>query len=218
MISQFEGYQRRIVLQATEVNTGDQTLFNNDNTEFTDLPRAAVASASIGGVFPPFVWGDGRIFMDGGAVHNVNAHSAIDECLKLVDDESKIIIDVLVCNAKEETTSSEADASTISNYFRSRNIKKAYDGPNNFHLDMLAHPTVQFRYLAYEAEGHAGGTSEINFNGDETWSMQEQGRSDAQALIDAGPATHFELLKNYYESKELQEEFSNFGDFLNYLQ
>ena len=65
--------------------TGDSTFFNNDNTEFTDLPRAAVASASIGGVFPPFVWGDGRMFMDGGAVHNVNAHSAIDECMKLVD-------------------------------------------------------------------------------------------------------------------------------------
>ena len=83
---------------------------------------------------------------------------------------------------------------------------------------MVAHPKINFRYLAYEAEGHAGGTTEINFDGDKTWSMQEQGRKDAQALINAGESTHFELFKNYYESKELQDEFQDFGEFLNYLQ
>ena len=73
---------------ATEVNTGDITLFNNDNTAFTDIPRAAVASSSIPGIFPPFVWGDGRMFMDGGAIHNVNAISAIDGCEDFLCDDS----------------------------------------------------------------------------------------------------------------------------------
>jgi len=218
-ISQFDDYKRRVVLMSTEVNTGDATFFNNDNLPFRDLPKAAVASSSIPGIFPPFVWGDGRMFMDGGAVHNVNTISAINQCMELVDDESKITIDVFICNAKAETESKEEiGVDTISNYFRAKNIRKAFDGPNNFHHDMVAHPKINWRYLAYEADNHAGGTSEINFNGDHTWVMQEQGRSDAQALINAGPSTHFEIFKNYYESKELKEEFSDFGSFLRYLQ
>ena len=111
---------------ATEVNTGDITIFNNDNTAFKDIPRAAVASSSIPGIFPPFIWGDGRLFMDGGAIHNVNAISAIDECMKIVDDESKITIDVLVCNAKAETETSGHEVNSIENYFRSKNIRKAF--------------------------------------------------------------------------------------------
>ena len=83
------------------MNTGDITIFNNSNTPFADLPKAAVASASIAGVFPPFDWGDGRLFMDGGASGNINVISAIDQCLEIVDDESKITIDVFICNAKE---------------------------------------------------------------------------------------------------------------------
>lgn len=101
LLSPFDDYKRRIVIKSTEVNTGDITIFNNSNTPFADLPRAAVASASIAGVFPPFDWGDGRLFMDGGASSNINVISAIDECMEIVDDESKITIDVFICNAKE---------------------------------------------------------------------------------------------------------------------
>jgi len=159
---------------STEVNTGELTIFNQENTALEDLPRASVASASIAGVFPPFVWGDGRMFMDGGAVHNVNSISAINQCLEIVDDESKITIDVMVCNAKAEAaTHGGPGANTIYNFFRSRNLRKAFDGPNNFRETMTAHPKVNFRYLAYETEGHAGGLSEITFDGDKTWPMQE---------------------------------------------
>ena len=174
LISHFEDYKRRIVIKSTEVNTGAITIFNNANTPFSDLPKAAVASASIAGVFPPFYWGDGRLFMDGGASSNINVISAIDQCLELVDDESKITIDVMICNAKEETEAEpEPGANTISNFFRARGLSDSYVGPNVFRYDIAAHPKINWRYLAYEAEGHAGGTSEINFNGDATWPMQE---------------------------------------------
>ena len=70
-------FQRRTVLQTTNVNTGEITIFNQDNLEWKDAAKAGVSSASIPGIFPPFIWDDGRLFMDGGSIRNVNTLSAI---------------------------------------------------------------------------------------------------------------------------------------------
>lgn len=43
----------------------------------------------------------------------------------------------------------------------------------------------------------------INFNGDHTWKIQEKGREQAQEALNAGEGTHFEILMNWLESKEL---------------
>jgi hypothetical protein len=37
------------------------------------------------------------ILMDGGTVWNTNIATAINKCLELVDDKSKIVLDVAVC-------------------------------------------------------------------------------------------------------------------------
>jgi predicted acylesterase/phospholipase RssA len=63
-------------MSAVNVETGEYTSFNQDNTQFIDLPRAAMSSGSIPFVFPPQVWSKGT-FMDGGTVWNVNIDSAV---------------------------------------------------------------------------------------------------------------------------------------------
>ena len=58
-----------------------------------------MSSSSIPFSFPPHIWHDGRgIFMDGGTWYNTNMNSAILQCLDMVDDESKITIDLLMCS------------------------------------------------------------------------------------------------------------------------
>ena len=72
-----DGYQRRVTLAAANVETGEYTQFDQTNLDFQELPKAAVASASIPFVFPPFKWKNKGIFMDGGTVYNINIEAAI---------------------------------------------------------------------------------------------------------------------------------------------
>ena len=37
--------------------------------------------------------------MDGGTVYNINIEAAVRQCMEIVDDESKIIVDVYICGA-----------------------------------------------------------------------------------------------------------------------
>ena len=109
------------------MNTGEVTIFNQDNLDWKDVAKAAVASASIPTVFPPFIWEDGRLFMDGGTIRNVNTLSAIEQCKQLVDDESKITIDVMVCASPDKADVMTKDASnTIGWWWRSRGLSDGY--------------------------------------------------------------------------------------------
>ena len=64
-------------MAAVNAETGMYTIFDQKNTEFIDLPHAAVSSSSIPFVFPPHIWPSRGIFMDGGTVWNINIDSAI---------------------------------------------------------------------------------------------------------------------------------------------
>jgi hypothetical protein len=49
---------------------------------------------------------------------------------------------------------------------------------------MSAHPKVQVRYVFKQKDSFSG-TSELNFEGDFTWSAQEAGRQDAYNALNA---------------------------------
>ena len=69
--------------------------------------------------------------MDGGVVRNVNTLAAIAQCRELVDDDSKVTVDVLVCagpGASQEI--GKPPANTIGEWFRARGLSDAYSGPN----------------------------------------------------------------------------------------
>ena len=99
LLEPFDSFKRRVTISATNVNEGIYTEFDQTNITFDQVADAAVASASIPGVFPPFHWEDGRIFMDGMAIYNLNIEAAVRQCMDVVDDESKIIMDVLLCGS-----------------------------------------------------------------------------------------------------------------------
>ena len=209
-----EGAKRRISLGAVNVETGEFEVFDQTNTVFQDFPRAAVASSSIPGVFPPHVWKGRGIFMDGGTVYNTNMTSAIQQCLDMVDDETKITIDLMVCSPPDTPPVIDDPAKTIGNVLRSRNIHKDYSGTNNIMDDIRAHPNINYRYLVYETENKASGISEIEFEGEKTWVMQETGRKDAQDSVTDGAGANFEVLKTWSASTELKKEFPRFRDYL----
>ena len=82
-------------------------------------------------MFPPHIWEDGRLFMDGGTIRNVNTLSAIEQCLEIVDDESQITIDVLACgDPNQAEVMAELPSNTIGWWLRARTLDDAYSGGN----------------------------------------------------------------------------------------
>ena len=80
------------------IETGEFTNFDQTNTPWEEAAWAAKASSSIPAVFPPHHWPGRGYFMDGGTVWNINVEAAVDQCLEIVDDESKITIDIAICS------------------------------------------------------------------------------------------------------------------------
>jgi len=87
------------------------------------MPQAAVSSGSIPFVFEPHHWKGRGTYMDGGTVYNINVEGAIRQCLDLVDDESKIVIDVYICGAPTGPDVKETTSNGLSSYLRGRTIR-----------------------------------------------------------------------------------------------
>ena len=64
--------------------------------------------------------------MDGGTVYNLNMEAAVRQCLEIVDDESKIIIDTYICG-NPELPDTETEAGYVwENYYRNYKLHKYY--------------------------------------------------------------------------------------------
>ena len=210
-----EGYGRRVSLGSVNANTGVYTEFTQKNTEFMDLAQASVSSASIPFVFPPHVWEGKGVFMDGGTVYNVDLEGAIAQCMDLVDDESKIIIDIYFCGAPKSAETEEKVGNSWENYFRGRSLRKYYGDSNSIALAMVGHPTVQMRHMVNQAVGAMSGTSELNFEGDFTWAAQLQGRTDAQTSLAGNGSYDVKAAFNEWIADEMvREDYPQVGDFL----
>ena len=83
------------------------------------MPQAAFASGSIPAVFPPQHF-RGYVLMDGGTVWDVNVQSAVNQCLEIVDDESDIIVDVLVCSSSTRPTEEETSKKAYTDWMQAR--------------------------------------------------------------------------------------------------
>ena len=108
--------------------------------------------------------------MDGGTVYNVDMEGAVRQCMEgIVDDESKIIVDVFICGAPDEPEVIEKTGNSWQNYARGREINKYYGTTDSLAQSISAHPTVQMRHVIKQTTGYMGGLAELNFNGDYTW-------------------------------------------------
>ena len=82
------------------------------------------------------------MFSDNFIIQNSNPYSAISQCKELVDDESKITIDVLLLGEMKEFETTEHTSSgwfggsdshekSFSNFMRGRDIKYQYSNSNS---------------------------------------------------------------------------------------
>ena len=79
--------------------------------------------------------------MDGGTAWNFNVESAIDRWMELVDDESQIVLDTVICDSADLPKLTDT-SNAMSNYLRARDIKSYYGVQNNVVEITRAHPKV----------------------------------------------------------------------------
>ena len=89
--------------------------------------------------------------MDGGTVWNTNLVSAVERCREIVDDDSEIILDVIMCS-RNELTKVNSTGLTISNFMRYLEISGFYGEANDVVEFFKANPNVNFRYLFMPTE------------------------------------------------------------------
>lgn len=179
------GYEikRKLTVSCVDVNDGSYHLFY-ENT--TDIVKAITSSASIPAIFPHQVWADGVVCMDGGTVWNTNLVSAIQRCREIVDDDSKIILDIIVCD-DDELDAWESENNAMSNYLRFNGIKSYHDSIADIDEFSQAFPEVQFRYYITATEPLPSGLGILNFdNTTATFPMQMVGRLDGENAVKSG--------------------------------
>ena len=123
-----EGYKRRITLGSVDANTGDFITFDQNNTDFSEINLAAVAASSIPVAFPPLLY-KGMTMLDGMTDQDVNMISAINQCLEVVDDQSKIIIDTVIVG-HNNAGGFDAQQKSYENYLDARQLRKHANGMN----------------------------------------------------------------------------------------
>ena len=94
--------KRKFAVSSVDVNTGSYVVFN-ETLPRAEQSRAFMASTLIPAVFEPDHWGS-HVLMDGGTVWNTNLVSAIDRCREQVDDDSEIIVDIVICSSNSLDT------------------------------------------------------------------------------------------------------------------
>ena len=77
-------------------------------------------------VFPP-AHIDDYILIDGGSTWNSNLITAVDRCLEIVDDPSKIIMDIISCENDKLGTEDDTSDNAVGNFIRSYSIR-SYNG------------------------------------------------------------------------------------------
>jgi len=210
----FEKIEKKVVLSAVNVNTGEYTPFD-ETIGIENLGLAAQCSASIPFAFSPTEF-EGNLYMDGGTVWNVNIDGAIDKCLEIVDDEEHVVVDVAITEFLNMTQLTKT-GHTIDNMQRSRDIKTYYKTMDDVFEFVRSRPNVNYRHFfkpsVYLGDWH----QELDFRNETTWYFQEVGRQDAyDALNPASPDVaaphsfkhvaleHLELL-NTMKSNEYRE-------------
>ena len=183
------GIQRKFNMGSVNANTGEYHLFTEKNTPLENLGDAVISSASVPGAFPPHHY-QGNYYMDGMTAWNTNLSSAITRCLEIVDDESKITIDIAICGANDLDVDDSTSHWALSNYWRAKDIRNANVGYNAIAAVKRSHPDVNYRYL-FEQSKTLSGFNELTFENKTTWPYQEMGRQDALNALNEGEGISF---------------------------
>ena len=207
-------FKRKLTFSCVDASSGNYITFHEDTKQPV---KAIVSSASIPFVFPSQIWPDeGYVCMDGASAWNTNLVSAIKRCREEVDDDSKIVLDIINCDS---STLDKIDntTNTYSNYYRFKDIKNYANNLNDIHEFQRAYPKVNFRHYIQPSKALKGnGPNMINFdNSTCTYSMQMQGREDGAMAANQADGFYQEKFQAWRANQDgVQDKFSGLDTFI----
>ena len=141
----------------------------------------------------------------------LDAISAVERCLELVEDESLVTMDIILLDRFVPPAIEGDDGDTIQNMLRKHEITSYYNGLVNVITCMLSHPNVQYRYILEPSGPYPKLWNLLNFSPNNTWPMQENGMADAKAALEAGEGHGFEKFRRWIagraEHRQSVEDF-----------
>lgn len=200
-----EGVKRYSMVGTVDANNGFYQRFHLDEIPKDQLievgPKQIVSSASLPGLFLPTIL-DGGVYVDGGTAMGLDAISAVEKCLELVDDESQITLDIILLDRFATTPGEEDDGDTIANILRLHEMKSYYKGLENVITTMLSHPNVNYRYILEPTGKYPKLWNLLNFSQATTWPLQEMGMKDAKAAMEAGEGASFRKFHDWIATRD----------------
>ena len=131
----------------------------------------------------------------------VDAISAVENCLKLVDDESQITLDIILLDKISPAEGEEDDGKTFANFMRNRDITGYYKSYENVLVTMMAYPNVNYRYIMEPTGWYPTSVNQLNFGPEVTEPMQANGKADAKASLDADEGASFKPYWDWINSR-----------------
>ena len=171
-------FNRMVYIDAQDAITGSIIPFSEKTTPYDQFSDVVLASSSIPGVFPATVYPDARapsgkfVFIDGGVVWGAPLAGAINRCKEIVDEESKITVDILITHTEHMNIEPHTNQThTADNWFRNRDIKNYENGLAGVLKFMVDFPDVNFRHFAIPSKPIGPGATRLNFEDNFTWPM-----------------------------------------------
>lgn len=128
------------VLDGHYVDFTEKNITTEDN-----LVYSMYSSFAYPGFFPP-VQAFGSSWFDGAAVYDLDIFSAVNNCLKTVD-ESDVVIDVLLTSSANLTQVDAKDYTSIGMLFRYLEVASYYSSMDGLLRAKFAYPNATFRYV-----------------------------------------------------------------------
>jgi predicted patatin/cPLA2 family phospholipase len=136
---------RGISIGVVDADTGKFHAINQD-VDVQKIPTYVMASSAVPGLFISIVEGN-HTYIDGFTVDNLNLRGGIQECRKLVGDDSRIIVDMILVNPFAFPKHNIKNYTTYEVYQRANELR-SFNKRWFYILDIIrAHPKVNFRYI-----------------------------------------------------------------------
>ena len=139
--------QRGFSIGITDINNAKYITVNQDIDQ-SKIPHYVVTSSSVPGFFK-YVEENNTILVDGFTIDNLNLRAGINECRKIVSDDDKITVDVVMTNPLTVNYVNMKTYTSFGIYQRGNELQKMYT--NYFYLlDIIkAFPDINWRYIVY---------------------------------------------------------------------
>ena len=202
VLKDYGGIKRKITVSSVDSSSGQYVITREDEVSEEEFAERVVASASI-----PFVFPHRHIknwtLMDGGTVWNTNLVSAIDRCMEIVDDQSKIVLDIIILG-QSKLNKTEVNSNSIGNYLRYRDIKTYSKSAADIIEFGQAYPNVTYRYFFKSSKPLTSGLQEMQFTPEVLGPMIELGKEDAKNMLQYGPGHGMKRFKQWHMEEKVR--------------